>query len=107
NDIVDSVRHGGRLLYVALTRCTRHLSIVYSREPELLSTEGPTPDMRAREEEELQEPRAATERISGRAATILAKGVAQEIRQAIRPDLWSGVVEAIAEELRNENNGNE
>jgi DNA helicase IV len=129
-DIVDGLEvRGGRLLYIALTRSTRHLAVVYSSSPLVLvdvDQEAPTPlpvvavppMPTDHGSVGVPEPstRPASDTLSAhggpavpvqraaparrpRAAERLAEELAQEIRSSLQPALWPEVVAALTEML--------
>ena len=120
--IIEGTTVGERRLYIALTRTTGFLSLVYSSAVPVLGLDAEIPQQTqvmlepeqtfAEVDEEpvsLSEVartddspvRVPVQRLGAadRFVTLMADDVAAQIREAIRPDLWSAVVEALAERL--------
>lgn len=110
--IIDSAARGERLLYVALTRTTRHLTMVYSRLPALLvrGSAPSAPTIGATTNDvpitpldvvSTTSPADGTEP-DPRAVAGLARAYGDELRRSVAPDLWDAVLAEIAKSLNRE-----
>jgi DNA helicase IV len=107
---------GDRLLYVALTRSTKYLSVVHSMSYSPLGLLGdpddsrgtadvpidPRPVTRSIDAERIaldQPGRAELPTATGRLVDVLARDLAGEIRAALNPTAWSHFLDRLREEL--------
>ena len=101
-DIIKEAPRGERLLYVALTRTTRYLSVVHTAID--MPVGQPTPPIERRELDTDSSPPgqlvATLDRNELLVATF-AESVADEIRNALHPSIWSLVVARIEQLLAN------
>lgn len=117
--ISGDMERGGRLLYVALTRTTRHLTVVYTRRPATLLgdvspadvpqgdayVDSPTADAET-ETNAVDFPSEAATGTSEpakvavpRIVSAIASELAQDIRASLRDELFAETLLALAEEL--------
>jgi DNA helicase IV len=94
-DVIEQDVRGHRLLYVALTRPTRHLTVVYSRRPlpfeqESLTSEG---------EPSHTPPLSGASHEADPLLEALSIPLADQIRNTVQPHLWKSVVEEIERQL--------
>ena len=122
--IVKEQERGARLLYVALTRTTRHLTVVHIGEvipsasesksgpsessPQQLQIGGPEaleldfPAVNTKQPVVAARPPRTSSSVIGqrpRVVDLLASNFAEEIRSSVAPELWEQVVSALAKEL--------
>ncbi|GAB6898104.1 HelD family protein [Kineosporia succinea] len=99
--------HGLRLLYVALTRTTKHLTVVHSGDvlpvlgqtqpldvPSLQGNQKPPP-----------KPEPGLDRFSADFAASLGSRLAEDIATTAQPRLWTAIVTALADELERRRTG--
>lgn len=114
-ETIAEAANGHRLLYIALTRTTRYLTVVYERDPlalgsspisdqEHAATPIPhaVPDHRRIDQADWPRPDAPDDRgrrLQEAAATAVALELAAEIRRSIPQDLWLDVWEAMGHQL--------
>lgn len=100
-DIVKEAPRGERLLYVALTRTTRYLSVVHTDVHMPVYEPAPRPASRPSQVEAPRpsRPVVATLDRNELLVTTFADSVVDEIRSALHPSLWSLVVAKIQEAL--------
>jgi len=114
-EIADA-RNGHRLLYIALTRTTRYLTVVYSRDPLALPIPQPVaPGLDDRTEPQIPpvprpidvlDPEADRgspdrgRRLQEAAAMAVAQELAAEVRETVPQELWLDIWEAMGHQLR-------
>jgi DNA helicase IV len=100
--IIASEQRGERLLYVALTRSTQYLSVVYTSPPAILELDGrkpideppPTPRPRTAAAGD-QQPTGGD-----RVVDTLAEAFASDIRSTLNPEQWERLLRRLGEKLR-------
>jgi DNA helicase IV len=104
-DIVAQDPSGQRLLYVALTRTTKYLTVVHAGAT--LPVEPPTPPIpevapsSSRHGAALTHTRnpATPEATSSPVAVAIAKSLADQVAEVVSPDKWDALVELLIDEL--------
>jgi len=102
-DIVAQDPSGQRLLYVALTRTTKYLSVIHAGaplplEPERLPAEPITEaDRPGQRQTGSQRPR--DDRDMPAVAVAVAKSIADQMAEVVSPDKWGTLVELLIDEL--------
>lgn len=112
---IAEASNGHRLLYIALTRTTRYLTVIYSQDPLALSVaEAIVPGLdKAADAEEKEAGSVPVEtdlredketlprgrRLHEAAAAAIARELASEVRDTIPQDLWLDVWEALGHQL--------
>ena len=108
--------YGHRLLYIALTRTTRYLTVVYAHDPLALYVSEPqapeweeapgvsqlpsVPDA-GTSDQESQSPTRRVNRLQEAAALAIATELASEVRETIPREFWLDVWEAMGHQLNN------
>jgi DNA helicase IV len=100
---------GHRLLYVALTRSTQYLTVVYSGQAlPIPSAEPPPTQLETGGAEAAEAVRTPTSR-DERAVDAFAAVLAEEVRAALQPELWDlfarKLAEALEEDPRSDSDG--
>ncbi len=121
--IINSGDDGARLLYIALTRATRHLAVVHDGDPLPIASDPSRPDATERQEvpprlaaatgrgDQVQAatnpphtPSEASRKPSGgaladRIKDAAAAELAQQLRESVPPALWPEVLDAVRRKL--------
>jgi DNA helicase IV len=109
--IVDESPHGHRMLYVALTRTTKHLTVVHDgvalpgpdsvRAPSATGTvvRGDLPADKAPPESSRSEARTSGLSLADTVARAVASEVAAHLRQSTAPETWPQIIDLIRRDL--------
>jgi DNA helicase IV len=100
DSIMREVASGGRLLYVALTRTTKHLAVVHSTPLDWLQQTPPSPTTLPRPTEGSDSNTEGADDITaaddlGRLGSAIARELAQELRGTVKPSQWRDVLREI------------
>ena len=107
-DLVAQDPSGLRLLYVALTRTTKYLTVVHAGQPLPLEPDR-LPVEPTRRTHDSVEPAAGPQRRTGErnvpaVAAAVATSLADQMAEVVSPDQWDALVELLIDELATRKN---